>query len=157
MTLEDAIQMVITARTQYHTVHTQVHQLREAWATQHADLLQEHARSREAMQQAEAVLRALAIELYQSTGSKDLAPGVKVRELTKLIYDPHAALSWALAHQMALALDVKTFEQLARVTVLPFVRRWSEPQATLSPCLPGELPGPTAPEAPSHPDTSSSL
>ena len=152
MTLENAIQMVITARTQYHTVHTQVHQLREAWATQHADLLQEHARSREAMQQAEAVLRALAIELYQSTGSKDLAPGVKVRELTKLIYDPHAALSWALAHQMALALDVKTFEQLARVTVLPFVRRWSEPQATLSPCLPGELPPTTSIPEPPAPD-----
>jgi hypothetical protein len=157
MTLEDAIQMVITVRNQYHLIQSHVHQLREAWATQHADLLQEHARSREAMHQAEAMLRALAIELYQSTGSKDLAPGVKVREMTRLIYDPQTALSWALTHQMALALDVKTFEQLARVTVLPFVRRWSEPQATLSSCLPGELPGPTAPEAPSHPDTSSSL
>ena len=157
MTLEDAIQMVITARTQYHLIQSHVHQLREAWATQHADVLQEHARSRETMQQAEAVLRALAIELYQSTGSKDLAPGVKVREMTRLTYEPHAALSWALAHQMALALDVKTFEQLARVTVLPFVRRWSEPQTTLSPCLPGELPVPTPPEETSHPDTSSSL
>jgi hypothetical protein len=157
MTLENAIQMVITARRQYHLIQSRVHQLREAWVTQHADLLQEHARSRESMYQAEAMLRALAIELYQSTGSKDLAPGVKVRELTKLIYDPQAALTWALAHQMALALDVKTFEQLARVTVLPFVRRWSEPQATLSPCLPGELPVPTGPEETPHSDTSSSL
>jgi len=157
MTLEDAIQMVITARQQYHTVHTQVHQLREAWAIQYAGLLQEEAQHREAMHQAEAMVRALAIDIYQATGSKDLTPGVKVREMTRLIYDPQTALSWAITHQMALTLDVKTFEQLARVTVLPFVRRWSEPQATLSPCLPGELTVPTVPEETSHPDTSSSL
>jgi hypothetical protein len=31
VTLDEALQMVITARQQYHTIHTQVQQLREAW------------------------------------------------------------------------------------------------------------------------------
>lgn len=64
--------------------------------------------------------------------------------MTRLTYDPQEALTWALAHQMALTLDVKAFEQLARVTTLPFVTRTIEPQATLSPCLPGERPATTS-------------
>jgi len=45
---------------------------------------------------------------------------------------------------MALMLDVKAFEQLAKVTALPFVTRTTALQATLSPCLPGEQPASTA-------------
>ncbi len=144
VTLEEAIQTVITARQQYHTVHTQVHQLREAWATQYTTLLQEEALHKQTVHQVEATLRTLAIAVYQSTERKEIAPGVKVREMTRLIYDPQEALTWAMAHQMALMLDVKTFEQLAKVTALPFVTRRVEPQATLSPCLPGEQPVITA-------------
>jgi hypothetical protein len=140
VTLDEALQTVITARQQYSIVHTQVQQLREAWATQYATLLQDEALHKQTVHQVEATLRALAIVLYQSTDRKDIAPGVKVREMTRLIYDPQEALTWAIAHQMALMLDVKAFEQLARMTSLPFVTRTVEPQATLSPCLPGEQP-----------------
>jgi hypothetical protein len=136
--------MVITARQQYHLVHTQVQQLRDAWATQYASLLQDEARQKQTVHQVEATLRTLAIALYQSTDRKEIVPGVKVREMTRLIYDPHEALTWGMAHQMALMLDVKAFEQLAKVTALPFVTRTIVPQATLSPCLPGQLPASTA-------------
>jgi hypothetical protein len=151
VTLDEALQTVITARQQYHIVHTQVQQLREAWATKYTTLLQEEARHKQAVHQVEATLRTLAITVYQSTDRKELAPGVKVREMTRLIYDPQTALTWALEHRLALMLDVKTFEQLAKVTALPFVRRWVEPQATLSPCFPGERPA-TSPiqETPSN-------
>ena len=43
VTLDEALQTVITARQQYQLVHTQVQQLREAWATQYAPLLQDEA------------------------------------------------------------------------------------------------------------------
>ena len=135
MTLDDAIQTVIAARQEYRTVHTQIQQLREAWEVEHAALLQAAALSRDAMRQAETALRSLAIDLYQATGNKSLAPGVKVREVTRLHYDPQAALTWAMEHRMALKLDEKTFEQLARVTAFPFVTRTVEPQATLTPCF----------------------
>jgi len=140
VTLDEALQRVIMARQQYHTVHMQVQELREAWASQYATLLQEEAQHRQTVHQVEATLRTLAIALYQSTERKEIAPGVKVREMTRLIYDPQEALTWAMAHQMALMLNIKAFEQLARVTALPFVTRTTALQATLSPCLPGEQP-----------------
>ena len=138
VTLDEALQSVITARQQYHTIHTQVQQLREAWASQYATLLQDEAQHKQTVHQVEATLRTLAIAIYQSTDRKEIAPGIKVREMTRLIYDPQEALTWAIAHQMALMLDVKAFEQLAKVTALPFVTRTTALQATLSPCLPGE-------------------
>jgi hypothetical protein len=138
MTLDDAIQTVIAARQQYHTVHTQVQHLREAWTIQHATLLAEEVLRKQHLLHAEMALRTLALDLYQVTGNKSLAPGVKVREVTRLHYDPQAALAWAMEHRMALKLDEKTFEQLARVTALPFVTRTVEPQATLTPCFDGE-------------------
>jgi hypothetical protein len=144
VTLDEALQTVITARQQYSIVHTQVQQLREAWASQYAPLLQEEALQKQTVHQVEAMLRALAVEIYQSTDRKEIAPGVKVREMTRLIYDPQEALTWAITHQMALILDVKAFEQLAKVTALPFVTRTTALQATLSPCLPGEQPASTA-------------
>jgi hypothetical protein len=144
MTLDEAIQTVVAARMQYYTVHTQVQHLREAWATHYAPLLQEEAFHKQIVRQAEAALRRLAIETYQATGSKDIAPGVKVREMTRLTYDPQDALTWAIEHRIALMLDSKTFDALARVTALPFVMYWVEPQATLSPDLPGELPPTTS-------------
>jgi hypothetical protein len=140
VTLDEAIQTVITARQQYHLVHTQVQQLREAWASQYAALLQEEARHKQTVHQVEATLRTLAVAVYQSTDRKEIAPGVKVREMTRLIYDPQEALTWAMAHQMALMLDVKAFEQLAKVTTIPFVTRTTALQATLSPCFAGERP-----------------
>jgi len=150
VTLDEALQTVITARQQYHTIHTQVQQLREAWASQYAPLLQDEALHKQTVHQAEATLRTLAIAIYQSTDRKEIAPGIKVREMARLIYDPQEALTWAITHKMALMLDVKAFEQLARVTALPFVTRTTVPQATLSPCFPGELPAASpVPEEPS--------
>jgi hypothetical protein len=154
MTLDEAIQAVVAARMQYQAVHQQVQHLREAWATHYAPLLQDEALQKQAVRQAEEALRRLAIEMYQTTGSKELAPGVRVRELTRLTYDPQDALVWAIEHRLALTLDVKAFDQLARVTALPFVRYWVEPQATLSPCFPGQPSPPTplqdAPQSTPH-------
>ena len=154
MTLEEAIQAVVAARMQYHTVHTQVQHLREAWATHYAPLLQDEALQKQAVRQAEETLRRLAIEMYQTTGCKELAPGVRVREMTRLTYNPQDALTWAIEHRLALSLDVKAFDQLARVTALPFVTYWIQPQATLSPWFPGQPSPPTplqdAPQSTSH-------
>jgi hypothetical protein len=110
MTLNEAIQTVVAARTQYQEVHTQVQHLREAWATHYAPLLQDEALQKQTLRQAEAVLRRLAIAMYQATGSKELASGVRVREMTRLTYDPQDALAWAIEYRRALALHVKAVD-----------------------------------------------
>jgi hypothetical protein len=53
VTLEEAIQTVITARQQYHLVHTQVQQLREAWASQYVTLLYDEALQKQTVHQVE--------------------------------------------------------------------------------------------------------
>lgn len=55
-----------------------------------------------------------AIEEYEKTGNKKLECGVGIRLITKLNYDSDKALLWALKHEMALSLDKKRFEQLAK-------------------------------------------
>ena len=55
MTLDEAIQAVVAARTQYHTVHQQVQHLREAWAASYAPLLQDEAVQKQAVRQAEEI------------------------------------------------------------------------------------------------------
>ena len=135
--LTDAIQTVITSRTQDHRLRAQVHALREAWTLQHAALLQEEALRQASLEQAEAALRQLAVQRYQATGQKTLAPGVKVRDLTRLTYDPQVALAWAIEHHLALRLDVKAFEQLARITPLACVTLHPNPKPPSRPAFRG--------------------
>ncbi len=82
--------------------------------------------------EAEATLRELALVIYQRTAQKTVHPGVKIREVPQLTYDPHHALEWAMEHRMALTLDAKAFERIAKAASLPFVQVVVEPQATLA-------------------------
>ena len=82
--------------------------------------------------EAETALRALAVDIFRRTGQKTVHPGVKIREEPQLTYDPKRALAWAMEHRMALTLDAKAFEKIAKAAHLPFVQVSVEPQATLA-------------------------
>lgn len=77
-------------------------------------------------------LREMALAVYSETGEKKPAPGVAIREVTRLDYDPKEALKWAMSHQIALSLDKKSFEGFAKATPLEFVQVKTEAQATIS-------------------------
>ncbi len=132
MTICDAIRLVVEARQCHRTLKTQVQTLKQEFAACHADLFKEETVSKEAVMEAETALRALACEIYQRTGQKTVHPGVKIREVPQLTYDPHHALEWAMEHRMALTLDAKAFEKIAKAASLPFVQITVEPQATLT-------------------------
>ena len=137
LTIEDALQSVLEARAQYRQVKEQVDTLRQEFTSQHAALLDEETVRKQDMHTAEETLRTLAVETYRQTGSKTIAPGVGIREMTRLQYDSECALAWAIEHRIALALDAKTFEKLAPVLNLRFVAACTEPQATLAQYLRG--------------------
>ena len=80
----------------------------------------------------EAQLRALTLQAYAETGNKTPAPGVAVREVTKLSYNLQEALDWAIEHKMALKLDTPAFERIAKASPLPLVTVSQEPQATIA-------------------------
>ncbi len=77
-------------------------------------------------------LRELTLLAYAETGNKTPAPGVGIREVTKLSYDPQDAFAWAIQHTIALKLDVIAFVKIAKVSPPDFVEVTTEPQATIS-------------------------
>ena len=132
MTIDEAMQEVIKARKAYQAIKAHVDALRQEFTARYAAVFHHELASKQAVAEAEATLRALALDAYMHTGTKTLAPGVVIREMTRLHYDRDVALAWAMQHKLALVLDVKTFEQLAKILPLPFVKTCIEPQATLA-------------------------
>jgi len=71
---------------------------------------------------AEASLRIAGLEYYQANpNTKKLPYGVGIRATETLIYEDYAAFSWAVEHNMALTLDKKAFEKIAKVSLPDFV------------------------------------
>lgn len=80
----------------------------------------------------EAEIRDMAQDIHRRTGAKEIAPGVKVRTLTKVEYDMDTALAWARTSGVAVRLDTTAFERIARVSHLPFVNLREVPQVTIA-------------------------
>ncbi len=102
------------------------------WEAENKDLLERIVYLNEYVAEAEQKLRELTLRAYNETGSKQPAPGVAVRELTRLEYDVKQALSWAIEHKICLSLDKRAFEGFAKATPLEFVEVWTELQATIA-------------------------
>ncbi len=102
------------------------------WEKDNADLIQEVNVASAEVTTTETLLRELTIKAYNETGNKTPAPGIGIREITKLEYDPKEALKWAMSHQIALSLDKKSFDGFAKATPLDFVKVYQEPQATIA-------------------------
>lgn len=76
-------------------------------------------------------LRAVALEEYHKKGDKNLEGGVKIRIAKTYEYNPEAALVWAKKHDMALQLDRKAFETIAKGTDIGCVEVVEVPKATI--------------------------
>jgi hypothetical protein len=83
--------------------------------------------------EAESVVRNLAVCEYQTTGNKNLEFGIKIKLMERINYDEKKALEWGLQHQLAIQLDKKAFESLAKSTPdqFAFVQITKEPMATI--------------------------
>ncbi len=102
------------------------------WESEHKDLIINAEETDRFRQLAEDNLRLMTLQAYAETGNKTPAPGVGVRETTKLEYDPKDALEWAMSHQIALSLDKKSFEGFAKATPLDFVTVTQEAHAIIA-------------------------
>ena len=79
----------------------------------------------------EIKLKELALIEYSETGEKKLGYGVGIRVFKKMEYEEAMAFSWAKEHNMALSLDKRAFEKMARVDKPDFVVINEVPQATI--------------------------
>ena len=63
----------------------------------------------------------MALDQYKQTGEKTLDHGVKIMVRKTLEYDQAAALNWAKDHGLALSLDKRAFEKIAKAQELEIV------------------------------------
>ena len=84
------------------------------------------------MAQAESDLRDIALAAYEASQDKHPGPGVEIKVGTKLTYEPEEAFAWAKEHGLALMLNVKSFEALAKANPITCVTSEPEPKATIS-------------------------
>ena len=102
------------------------------WKESNAGLYQEIDKTSAEVTASETLLRELTIKAYNETGNKNPAPGVGIRERIVLQYDGKVAFDWAKAHKIALMLDTKAFEKIAKADPPDFVKTITEPQATIA-------------------------
>lgn len=102
------------------------------WQANNAELLGEFTEISLAACDKETELRAAVVGAYQADpSSKTVAPGLSVRINTGLKYDPAKALDWAKSHSLALALDKKAFEAIAKAQPIDFVETVETPSAVI--------------------------
>ena len=93
----------------------------DAFRAENADLYASLAETQAQAELEERTLRNATLQHFQETGDKHPHPALGVRETKKLVYDDKLAFAWAKEHDMALALDRKSFEQIAKASPPDFV------------------------------------
>lgn len=141
--IEQQASSVLAARRLYQSLHVKVAASRKAWELENAALLEATDLAKAQVADREAVLRALALTTYQVTGSKKPGRGTSIRTLKRAIYDPAAALAWAVERKLFVQLDVRPFETFAvgSPAQVPFVEIREEATATIATDLAAALAG----------------
>ncbi len=130
--LLNQIKVVVGARGVAAEAKKARHDAQVVWEEANASLFQAEAVASGSSAGAEARLRDMTIEAYHQTHNKQPAPGLGIRETTKLTYDTAEALKWATEHKIALALDKKAFEGIVKTSPLDFVSTSFEVTATIA-------------------------
>lgn len=79
----------------------------------------------------EEKIRNEALIEFKKTGEKSLDFGVGIRIMKNLDYDEKEAFNWAKDHSLALSLDKKTFEKIAKTNEIDFVKITENATATI--------------------------
>ena len=116
-----------------------------AWLERESGLFYRYGAATLQQMKAEQTLRDLTLQAYAETQDKHPAPGVDIKETSEMRYDPKEAFAWACKHLMALQLDKKSFEGIAKSKTPPpdldFVETAIVFQATIATDLEAVLKG----------------
>lgn len=130
--LTEQVKAVAEARDNNERLQAEKADHYERWKRDNAPLLKIAEDAAAEAQEAESKLREMTLEVYAETGDKAPVPGVGVREMERLVYPEGLAFEWATAKGLALTLDKKAFEKIARATHIPFVTKQPEATATIA-------------------------
>jgi len=134
MTARELIEQLHRARLTLASLHAEVAQAEEAFNAAHGDLFQRRELAVIEADEATAGLRKAALTAFKETGDLHPLPGVNVRMMTRLEYEDEEAFRWATTHKMALKLDAREFEKLAKAAParFEFVRIYQEPSTAIA-------------------------
>jgi len=94
---------------------------RETFESENIELIDHINVTQEQLENHKAIITGHAKEEYEATDNKKLLGNIGIRIVKILAYEANEALSWAKKHDMALCLDKKVFEKIAKTNPLPFV------------------------------------
>jgi hypothetical protein len=112
--IKEQIKVVVEARQAAAVAAENFKQAKVAFEVEHCAVIDLATSTAKARLEAEDKLRELILEAFALTGEKAPVPGVGVRVNQILVYDPKLAFDWAKAHKVALLLDKKAFEKMAK-------------------------------------------
>lgn len=130
--LQEQINTVAQLRESLQKKMADYKTIKEAFDLSVKSITEDITQTSEFLNTAESALRELTITAYRETGSKSPAPGVGIREITRIEFDAKEAFLWASEHKIALKLDTSAFEKIAKASPLEFVTTSIIPQATIA-------------------------
>jgi len=132
--VRDLLERLHRARLTAASLDAEVVQAREDFQNSHADLFQRWTSAGLKVDEATLAVRTAGITAFRETGDLAPAPGIKIVMRNRLDYDPEEAKRWAMTHKMALTLDAREFEKLAKAAPanFDFVRQYQEPATTIA-------------------------
>jgi len=129
----DLIAQVVETRDAEQLLKNELKRRQDAFDASIAELRQRLNDAQAARSGSEIVLRETAIDRFRANGDKNVAPGVKVKIFTELNYDPQLALDYCKrVIPLALKLDAKKFEAIAKDGSVPFVNITKTPSVHLA-------------------------
>ena len=106
------IEEVVNWRRFYASIQITLKEARAEWDRENELLLANVKAFQDKLAAAENRLRSEALANYAATGDKQVAPGIEVKIVKVVGFEPDKALEWATAHQIALCLDEKAYKAL---------------------------------------------
>ena len=129
MTQTDELQETLTAlavaRLDAESSKEDLAYLKRRFERQYIGTIERTKRAVALVEELDAKVRALALAAYTESKDTKPAPGISIGLSKKiaLTYDTQRALAWARETNMALTLDVKAFEEIAKAASLEFVTK----------------------------------
>ena len=130
MLSKECLQKYIETNKQLEALKTDLRTKKEIFDEQNKGTVNRINEMNEELNQQKEIITTQAKEEYALTSKKKLLGNIGIRIVKKLSYEANEALAWAKKHDMALSLDKRTFEQIAKTQPLPFVEITEDTKVT---------------------------
>lgn len=132
--MRDLLERLHRGRLNLANLEAHAAEAKRQFEENHAGLFQQKAVASLEVDEATLAVRKAGITAFRETGDLAPAPGVKIVMRNRVEYDVEEAKRWAMNHRMALTLDTREFEKLAKAAPanFDFVQIYQEPGANIA-------------------------